>query len=109
MALIVGIISFLFLETINYIEHYGLVRKKVNGKYEKVQNIHSWNSDHVMGRIVLYELTRHSDHHFRASKKYQVLESLENSPTLPFGYPGSMLLATLPPLWYSVIHPKLQQ
>lgn len=109
IALIVGIISFLFLETINYIEHYGLMRKKVNGKYEKVQNIHSWNSDHLMGRIVLYELTRHSDHHFRASKKYQVLESLENSPTMPFGYPGSMLLATVPPLWYTVIHPKLQQ
>ena len=109
VALIVGVISFLFLETINYIEHYGLMRKKVNGKYEKVQNTHSWNSDHIMGRIVLYELTRHSDHHFRASKKYQVLESLENSPTMPFGYPGSMLLATVPPLWFSVMHPKLQR
>ena len=107
ISLIVGIISFLFLETINYIEHYGLVRKEINGKYEKVQNIHSWNSDHVMGRIVLYELTRHSDHHYRASKKYQVLESLENSPTLPFGYPGSMIIATLPPLWYAIMHPKL--
>ena len=107
ISLIVGIISFLFLETINYIEHYGLVRKEINGKYEKVQNIHSWNSNHVMGRIVLYELTRHSDHHYRASKKYQVLESLENSPTLPFGYPGSMIIATLPPLWYAVMHPKL--
>ena len=107
IALLVGIISFLFLETINYIEHYGLKRKKINGKYEKVQNIHSWNSDHVVGRIVLYELTKHSDHHFRASKKYQVLESLENSPTMPFGYPASMLLALLPPLWYSIMHPKL--
>ena len=107
ISLIVGIISFLFLETINYIEHYGLVRKEINGKYEKVQNIHSWNSNHVMGRIVLYELTRHSDHHYRASKKYQVLESLENSPTLPFGYPGSMIIATLPPLWYAIMHPKL--
>lgn len=107
ISLIVGIISFLFLETINYIEHYGLVRKEINGKYEKVQNTHSWNSNHVMGRIVLYELTRHSDHHYRASKKYQVLESLENSPTLPFGYPGSMIIATLPPLWYAIMHPKL--
>ena len=107
IALIVGIISFLFLETINYIEHYGLARNKINGKYEKVQHIHSWNSDHIMGRIVLYELTRHSDHHFRASKKYQVLDSLENSPTLPFGYPPSMLLALFPPLWFRVIHPKL--
>lgn len=108
-ALIVGVISFLFLETINYIEHYGLVRKKINGKYEKVQNIHSWNSDHVMGRIVLYELTRHSDHHYKAAKKYQVLESLKSSPRLPYGYPASMLLALFPPLWFRIIHPKLSE
>lgn len=108
-ALIAGIISFLFLETINYIEHYGLVRKMINGKYEKVQNIHSWNSDHVMGRIVLYELTRHSDHHYKASKKYQVLESHLSSPRLPYGYPASMLIALFPPLWYFVIHKRLKE
>ena len=108
-AFVVGVISFLFLETINYIEHYGLVRKKIDGKYEKVQNIHSWNSDHIMGRIVLYELTRHSDHHYRASKKYQILESHKTSPRLPFGYPMSMLLALVPPLWFRVIHPKLKK
>jgi alkane 1-monooxygenase len=107
IALLVGIISFLFLETINYIEHYGLKRKKIGGKYERVQNRHSWNSDHIMGRIILYELTRHSDHHFRASKKYQILESLEDSPRLPFGYPMSMLMAFFPPLWFAVMHPIL--
>lgn len=108
-AATVGVISFLFLETINYIEHYGLVRKKIDGKYEKVQNVHSWNSDHLMGRIVLYELTRHSDHHYKASKKYQILESQPSSPKLPYGYPASMLLALFPPLWFSVMHPKLSQ
>lgn len=108
IAFVIGVISFLFLETINYIEHYGLVRKKINGKYEKVQKTHSWNSDHIMGRIVLYELTRHSDHHYRASKKYQVLESQHTSPRLPYGYPTSMLLALVPPLWFWVIHPKLE-
>ena len=107
LAFLVGVISFLFLETINYIEHYGLRRKKVENKYEKVQNTHSWNSDHIMGRIILYELTRHSDHHFRASKRYQVLESLEDSPRLPFGYPMSMLMAFFPPLWFAVMHPIL--
>ena len=107
LAFLVGVISFLFLETINYIEHYGLRRKKIGDKFERVQNIHSWNSDHIMGRIILYELTRHSDHHFRASKKYQVLESLEDSPRLPFGYPMSMLLALLPPLWFACMHPVL--
>lgn len=107
IALLVGVISFLFLETINYIEHYGLKRKKIKGKYERVQNRHSWNSDHILGRIILYELTRHSDHHFRASKKYQVLESLEDSPRLPFGYPMSMLVAFFPPLWFAIMHPLL--
>ena len=58
IAVLVAIISFLLLETINYIEHYGLLRKKINGRYEKVQTIHSWNSNHIIGRIVLYELTR---------------------------------------------------
>ena len=107
LSFLAGVISFLFLETINYIEHYGLRRKKIGHKYERVQNTHSWNSDHIMGRIILYELTRHSDHHFRASKKYQVLESLEESPKLPFGYPMSMLLAFVPPLWFAFMHPVL--
>ena len=107
LAFLVGIISFLFLETINYIEHYGLKRKKFGNKYERVQKKHSWNSDHIMGRIILYELTRHSDHHFRASKKYQILESFKDSPRLPFGYPMSMLLAFVPPLWFAFIHPVL--
>ena len=107
LSFLAGVISFLFLETINYIEHYGLRRKKIGHKYERVRNTHSWNSDHIMGRIILYELTRHSDHHFRASKKYQVLESLEESPKLPFGYPMSMLLAFVPPLWFAFMHPVL--
>ena len=109
LAFLVGVISFLFLETINYIEHYGLMRKKVGNKYERVQKTHSWNSDHIMGRIILYELTRHSDHHFRASKRYQILESFEDSPRLPFGYPMSMLLAFVPPLWFAFIHPVLRK
>lgn len=109
LAFLVGVISFLFLETINYIEHYGLKRKKVGNRYERVRNIHSWNSDHIMGRIVLYELTRHSDHHFRASKKYQVLESFEDSPKLPYGYPMSMLIAFVPPLWFAFMHPVLSK
>ena len=64
LAVIIGVLSFLFLETINYIEHYGLLREKLpSGRYERVQSHHSWNSNHFIGRIVLYELTRHSDHH----------------------------------------------
>ena len=105
-AIAIGIVSFLFLETINYIEHYGLRRFKTpSGRYERVQPIHSWNSNFNIGRIVLYELTRHSDHHYKSSKKYQLLNSHDQSPTLPLGYPASILLSFVPPLWFKIMNP----
>jgi alkane 1-monooxygenase len=105
-AIAIGVVSFLFLESINYIEHYGLRRFKTSsGRYERVQPHHSWNSNFNIGRIVLYELTRHSDHHFKSSKKYQLLNSYDQSPTLPFGYPASILLSLVPPLWFKIMNP----
>ena len=106
LAFLAGVISFLFLETINYIEHYGLKRfMTASGRYERVEAHHSWNSNHNIGRIVLYELTRHSDHHYKASKKYQIQDSYDKSPQLPFGYPASILLSLVPPLWFYFINP----
>ena len=105
-AIAIGVVSFLFLESINYIEHYGLRRFKTpSGRYERVQPHHSWNSNFNIGRIVLYELTRHSDHHYKSSKKYQLLNSYEQSPTLPLGYPASILLSLIPPLWFKIMNP----
>jgi alkane 1-monooxygenase len=98
------------LEIINYIEHYGLLRKEIKpGMYEKVQPWHSWNSDYVLGRIMLFELTRHSDHHYKASRKYQVLRHFESSPQMPFGYPGMMVIAMLPPLWFWIMNPLVKK
>ena len=109
-ALAVGVVSFLLLETINYIEHYGLLRRQLSsGRYEPVNPTHSWNSDHELGRIFLYELTRHSDHHYKATRKYQILRHLDESPQLPFGYPTCMLIAVLPPLWFRLMNPILDQ
>ncbi|QKX04686.1 alkane 1-monooxygenase [Aquimarina sp. TRL1] len=105
VVFIAAIISILLLETINYVEHYALVRiKKKNGRYERILPIHSWNSNHLLGRIMLYEITRHSDHHHRTSKKYQVLEHHDSSPQLPYGYPTSMLIALIPPLWFHIMN-----
>lgn len=104
LAVVVGVIGFLMLETINYVEHYGLRRKKLpSGRYEKVQPHHSWNSNHTIGRILLYELTRHSDHHYKANRKYQVLRHFDDTPQMPYGYPGAMLLAWIPPLWFKIM------
>lgn len=105
-----AIIGVLVLETINYVEHYGLEREMLpNGQYEKVKPWHSWNSDHILGRIMLLELTRHSDHHYKASRKYPTLRHLETSPQLPLGYPGSMVLAWLSPIWFKVMDPRIEK
>ncbi len=107
-ALLSGITGFILLETVNYIEHYGLLRSKLpSGRYERVKEVHSWNSNHVIGRIVLYELTRHSDHHYKTSKKYQILDCHDDSPQMPYGYPTSMVLAMLPPLWFAVMNKRI--
>lgn len=107
-ALFAGIVGFILLETVNYIEHYGLLRLKTkSGRYERVKEMHSWNSNHVIGRIVLYELTRHSDHHYKSAKKYQVLDCHDESPQMPFGYPTSMVLAMVPPLWFKVMNKRV--
>lgn len=101
-----ALIGILLLETVNYIEHYGLGRKlNERGNYGRVLHVHSWNSDHLLGRLMLFELTRHSDHHYQASRKYQVLRSGPESPQLPTGYPGMMLLSLVPPLWFRTVDP----
>ena len=103
-----SLIGALLLETVNYIEHYGLIRNKVNEKrYENVLPEHSWNSNHVIGRLLLFELSRHSDHHHQAAKPYQLLNHTENSPQMPTGYPGMMLIALVPPLWMWLMNRKL--
>lgn len=110
LMLAAGVVGFILLETVNYIEHYGLLRaKNEQGRYEAVRAIHSWNSNHIMGRIVLYELTRHSDHHYMASKKYQTLVCREEAPQMPFGYPTSMVISLLPPLWFKLMNPRVPE
>jgi len=103
-----ALMGHLVLETVNYIEHYGLMRKKEGDRYERVMPHHSWNSDHILGRVHLYELSRHSDHHFIASRKYQVLRHMDESPQMPTGYPGMMILSIFPPLWFMVMNPRVK-
>lgn len=98
------------LETVNYVEHYGLRRdQKDSGRYERVMPHHSWNSSHPLGRLMLYELTRHSDHHHLANRPYQILRHVGDAPQMPAGYPAMVLLATVPPLWFAVMNPRVRK
>jgi alkane 1-monooxygenase len=107
--LLAAFMGILLLETVNYIEHYGLQRKAIGeNKYERALPQHSWNSNHPYGRVLLFELSRHSDHHYLASRKYQILQHHDDAPQLPTGYPGSMLLALVPPVWCSIMNKKIK-
>lgn len=100
-----AIIGILLLEIINYIEHYGLMRKEISpGVYEKVNIHHSWNTPHRMSNYLLFKLQRHSDHHENGYKPYQILNSYEDSPHLPHGYTVCILLAMAPNLWFKIMN-----
>ncbi|MCC3653880.1 alkane 1-monooxygenase [Streptomyces sp. S07_1.15] len=103
-----AVIGFCLLEVVNYLEHYGLLRQKTpSGRYERCTPQHSWNSDDIASNIFLYHLQRHSDHHANPTRRYQALRHFEESPQLPTGYAGMILLAVVPPLWRRVMNPRL--
>jgi alkane 1-monooxygenase len=101
--------AFTLLEIVNYVEHYGLHRRKLdNGRYERTTPHHSWNSNFLLTNLFLFHLQRHSDHHAYAKRRYQVLRHFDDSPQLPNGYAGMIVLALFPPLWRAVMDPKVR-
>ncbi|HBO15279.1 MAG TPA: alkane 1-monooxygenase [Porticoccaceae bacterium] len=96
------------LTSANYIEHYGLLRKKRgDGRYERCQPHHSWNANYMMSNLALFHLQRHSDHHANPMRRYQSLRDFDDIPELPNGYYGMFLLAYIPKLWFKVMDKRV--
>jgi alkane 1-monooxygenase len=107
--LVQSVMAILLLETVNYVEHYGIQRREISpNRYEKVNPLHSWNANHFYSNLLLFNLQRHSDHHAYASRPYQFLRHFDESPQLPFGYPLMVMMALFPPLWFSTMNKKLE-
>jgi alkane 1-monooxygenase len=108
-----AVMGFSLLEVVNYLEHYGMLRQKVGvgerQRYERVDPSHSWNSNNIATNVLLYHLQRHSDHHANPTRRYQTLRDFKESPVLPTGYAGMIVLALVPPLWRKVMDPKVYQ
>ncbi|MCO4793772.1 MAG: alkane 1-monooxygenase [Bacteriovoracaceae bacterium] len=103
-----SIVAIFMLETINYIEHYGLERKKLpNGNWEPVKEWHSWDCDYAVTNFSLYNIGKHSNHHARASVEFPYLENKEENPKLSFGYSSAIILAIFPPLWKKIMDPEV--
>ena len=92
----------------NYVEHYGLLRqKKANGKYERTQPKHSWNTNHTFSNMMLFHLQRHSDHHAHPQRPYQVLRDFDDVPALPTGYGGCFAVAAVPYFWFKMMDKRV--
>lgn len=97
------------LEMFNYVAHYGLIRERnATGALEPFAPYHSWNSSNVIANPIIFNMGRHSDHHTRPTSPYETLRYIEDSPELPAGYAGSILLALVPPLWRRVMDPRVR-
>ena len=96
------------LEGVNYVEHYGLQRKRLpDGRYERMGERHSWDAYEWLSNCFLVHLQRHADHHLEPSRPYAALQPREGSPKLPTGYAGMLPLALIPPLWFAVMNPRV--
>ena len=106
-----AVVGFSLLEVVNYMEHYGMLRQKVGvgerQRYERVDPSHSWNSNNIATNVLLYHLQRHSDHHANPTRRYQSLRDFEESPVLPTGYAGMIVLAIVPAIWRRVMDPRV--
>lgn len=103
-----AVYGFSLLESVNYVEHYGLCRQKLpDGRYERCQPQHSWNSNHIVTNLFLYHLQRHSDHHANPTRSYQSLRHFDESPQLPSGYASMILVAYVPWLWFRLMDPRV--
>ncbi|WP_227981970.1 alkane 1-monooxygenase [Nocardia spumae] len=107
--LLQAVIGFCLLETVNYVEHYGLLRSRLpSGRWARCSPADSWNSDRLVTNIFLFHLQRHSDHHANPGRRYQTLRSTQEAPQLPAGYATMILLAAVPPLWRRVMDPRVR-
>jgi alkane 1-monooxygenase len=103
-----NVIAWWQLTSANYVEHYGLLRRRLpDGRYEVPQPHHSWNTNHLVTNLALFHLQRHSDHHAYPSRRYQSLRHFPELPQLPSGYFGMFPLSYVPSLWFKVMDPRL--
>lgn len=105
-----GAVSIIVLEMFNYVAHYGLMRPpSETGRPSPIADAHSWNAGGGLANWLFLNMGHHSDHHRHPSQDYGRLEPIDDTPMLPGGYAGAILLALAPPLWRRVMDPKVER
>jgi len=98
-----------FLEAINYVQHYGLRRKKCpNGEYEKVSRRHAWCAATPYTQVDMLKLSSHAEHHVYERRPFSMLTIRMADRSLPVGYIASVFVALLPRWWFAMMDPLVR-
>lgn len=98
-----AIFAIFSFEVITYVHHYGLVR---DGEAD-ISARHAWAHHCWITNCLTFNNTFHADHHLRPRAPYYELHAMHGSPRLPASYFTMFLVALIPPLWYRLMHPRL--
>ena len=102
-------VAIFLLHVVNYLQHYGLMRREFSvGHTEKMTGHHSWSSGNRLKNLSLFQLENHAHHHLHPTHQYETLQPINESPEYPTGYSGMIVLAMIPPLWFRIVHKRLQ-
>jgi alkane 1-monooxygenase len=98
------------LAMVDYLQHYGLARRKLpDGSYEPQSIHHSWNSPHWFSSHMMVNASRHSDHHANPGRVYPALRLPEDMPVLPYSLPAMGIIALIPPLWFKLMDKRVDK
>jgi alkane 1-monooxygenase len=106
--LLQNVVAIALLHIINYLQHYGLMRKTtLSGSYERLGTQHAWNTGRYNRSVNLFELESHADHHINPGRPFDKLSYYDDSPTHPAGYSFMVLLSLVPPLWFKIMDKRI--
>ncbi|MBD2702872.1 fatty acid desaturase [Spirosoma sp. BT702] len=103
-----GFMANVLYELINYIQHYGLKRHRLDGRYEAVTLQHSWNCYYKYSNYLLFLLPLHSVHHVSHHYLHRPGQNLMG-PRMPFVYFVMVAMALVPPIWFRVMNPLVRR
>lgn len=110
MFAICGISAIGLLKWLDYVQHYGIERKVIDGKLEPISRKHAWDSISFFTNFTIFNIGHHAHHHQQASIVYYRLEKHpEATNTLNRGYTGLMLLSLYPKKYYEYMEPFIQR
>lgn len=105
-----GVLAIMYLDCINYLQHYGLTRAmRPNGRPEPMRSHHSWTIGMYLDDLLLFNLPRHAHHHTQPHLEFRYLHDTDAAPRYPLNYSAMTLLMLIPALFRRVVHPCLDR